>query len=161
MDPALINQENLRKTGIGPIIRGMSLKTKLMQQLQRQNSVTANAVYCHRRGVSRVYLLLQKIGYENCINTARRTTSALRTSMRQTIPTTSTMTRTPTRVRCTTCEHALRARSLRHILMLGHMHLSIVIHERTPLSRFSPLLLPPVLSCFLLFFPPPALRAVL
>ena len=38
--------------------------------------------------------LLQKTGYENCINTARRTTRALRTSMRQTTSTTSTMTRT-------------------------------------------------------------------
>ena len=33
------------------------------------------------------------------------------------------MTRTWTRARCTTPEHALRARSLRHTLMLGHMHL--------------------------------------
>ena len=37
--------------------------------------------------------------------------------------TTSTMTRTPTRARCTTPEHTLRARSLRHTLILGHMHL--------------------------------------
>ena len=58
------------------------------------NSVTANAVYCHRRRVKRVYFLLQKIGYENCTSTARRTTRALRTSMRQTTSTTSTMTRT-------------------------------------------------------------------
>ena len=43
--------------------------------------------------------------------------------MRQTTSTTSTMTRTPTRARCTTPEHALRARSLRHTLMLVHMHL--------------------------------------
>ena len=53
---------------------------------------------------------------------ARRTTWALRTSMRQTTSTTSTMTRTWTRASCTTWEHALRARSLRHTLMLGHMH---------------------------------------
>ena len=33
--------------------------------------------------------------------------------MTQTTSTTSTMTRTPTRASCTTCEHALRARSLR------------------------------------------------
>ena len=91
-----------------------SLKTNLVQKLQWQNSVTANAVYCHRRGVYRVYLLLQKNGYGNNTNTARRTTRALRTSMRQTTSTTSTMTRTWTRARCTTPEHALRARSLRH-----------------------------------------------
>ena len=41
-----------------------------------------------------------------------------------TTTTTSTMTRTPTRASCTTCEHALRARSLRrHTLMMCHMHL--------------------------------------
>ena len=34
------------------------------------NSVTANVVYCHRRVGKRVYLLLQKTGYENCTNTA-------------------------------------------------------------------------------------------
>ena len=44
--------------------------------------------------VLKIYFPLQKIGYENCINTARRTTRALRTSMRQTTSTTSTMTRT-------------------------------------------------------------------
>ena len=33
------------------------------------------------------------------------------------------MTRTWTRARCTTPEHTLRVRSLRHTLMLGHMHL--------------------------------------
>ena len=43
--------------------------------------------------------------------------------MRQTTSTTSTMTRTPTRASCTTCEHALRARSLRLFLMMCHMHL--------------------------------------
>ena len=37
--------------------------------------------------------------------------------MRQTTSTTSTMTRTPIRASCTTCEHALRARSLRHTLI--------------------------------------------
>ena len=41
--------------------------------------------------------------------------------MRQT--TSSTMTRTPTRASCTTCEHALRARSLVFLLMSSHMHL--------------------------------------
>ena len=30
---------------------GMSLTTNSVQKLQRQKSVTANAVYCHRRGV--------------------------------------------------------------------------------------------------------------
>ena len=70
-----------------------------------------------------------------------------RTSMRQTRSTTSTMTRTPTRARCTTCEHALRARSLRHTLMLGHMHLGSssesrhVIHVHVRLSLSSPLAL--------------------
>ena len=35
-----------------------------------------------------------------------------------------TTSRTPTRASCTTCEHALRARSLRrHTLMMCHMHL--------------------------------------
>ena len=41
--------------------------------------------------------------------------------MRRATSTTSTMTRTWTRAKCTTPEHALRARSLRHTLMLGHM----------------------------------------
>ena len=41
--------------------------------------------------------------------------------------TTTSTTRTMTpRARCTTPEHALRARSLRHTLMLGHMHLLCV-----------------------------------
>ena len=87
------------------------------------DSVTANTVYCHRRGVQRVYLQLQETGYENCISAAWTTTRALRTSMTQTTSTTNTMTRTPTRASCTTCEHALRARSLRHTLMMCHMHL--------------------------------------
>ena len=43
--------------------------------------------------------------------------------MTQTTSTTST--RTPTRASCTTCEHALRARSLRHTLMMCHMHLMV------------------------------------
>ena len=38
------------KTVIGPIIRGMILKINLMQNYS-DNSVTANAVYCHRRVV--------------------------------------------------------------------------------------------------------------
>ena len=37
------------KTVNGLFIRGMSLTTKLVQKLQWQNSVTANAVHCHRR----------------------------------------------------------------------------------------------------------------
>ena len=85
---------NLRKSVNGLFTCGMSLTTNLVQKLQRQNSVTANAVYCHRREVKRVYLLLQKTGHENDTNTARRTTRALRISMRQTTSTTSTMTRT-------------------------------------------------------------------
>ena len=40
----------LAKTVNGLFIRGMSLKTNLMQNYS-DNSVTANAVYCHRRGV--------------------------------------------------------------------------------------------------------------
>ena len=49
-------------------------------------------------------------------------------SVKSTCPTTENwlrklcMTRYPTRARCTICEHALRARSFRHTLMLGHMH---------------------------------------
>ena len=39
----------LAKTVIGPIIRGTILKINLMQNYS-DNSVTANAVYCHRRG---------------------------------------------------------------------------------------------------------------
>ena len=38
------------KTMNGLFIRGMSLKTNLVQNYS-DNSVTANAVYCHRRGV--------------------------------------------------------------------------------------------------------------
>ena len=56
-----------------------------------------------------VHLQLQKTGYENCVLTAWTSTRAVRTSMTQTSSTTST--RTPTRASCTTCEHALRARS--------------------------------------------------
>ena len=41
----------LAKTVNGLFIRGMSLTTNLVQKLQWQNSVTANAVHCHRRGV--------------------------------------------------------------------------------------------------------------
>ena len=61
------------------------------------------------------------------------------------------------------------ARTLSHLVMSSHtslaqdlslvINISIVIHERTSLSRFSLFLLPPVLPC-LLFLPPPALRAV-
>ena len=43
--------------------------------------------------------------------------------MRQTTSTARTMTRTPTRARCTSREHALKTRTLSHSLMLGHMHL--------------------------------------
>ena len=39
----------LRKSVNGLFTCGMSLKTNLVPKLQRQNSVTANAVYCHRR----------------------------------------------------------------------------------------------------------------
>ena len=41
--------------------------------------------------------------------------------MRQTTSTTSTMTRTWTRGRCTTPEHALRARSLRHMHLVAQV----------------------------------------
>ena len=40
--------------------------------------------------------------------------------MRQITATTSTMTRTPTRARCTTPEHALRARGFRHFDVGSH-----------------------------------------
>ena len=42
---------NLRKSVIGPIIRGMILKISLVQKVTLNNSVTTNAVYRHRRGV--------------------------------------------------------------------------------------------------------------
>ena len=71
--------------------------------------------------------------------------------MTQTTSITNTMTRTPTRASCTTCEHALRARSLRrHTFMMCHMHLMaqgvleshfirIVIHVRFSLTSPSSL----------------------
>ena len=72
--------------------------------------------------------------------------------MRQTTSTTSTMTRTPTRASCTTCEHALRARSLRlsfdvcvtctswlKVFLSLISSTFIVIHERFSLSSFSTL----------------------
>ena len=71
--------------------------------------------------------------------------------MRQTT-TTSTMTRTPTRASCTTCEHAQRARSLRlscdvcvtctswlKVFLSLISSTFIVIHERFSLSSFSTL----------------------
>ena len=42
---------NLRKSVNGLFTCGMSLTKNLVQKLQSQNSVTANAVYCHRRVV--------------------------------------------------------------------------------------------------------------
>ena len=39
------------KTVNGLFVRGMSLKTNLVQKVTVINSVTANAVYCHPRGV--------------------------------------------------------------------------------------------------------------
>ena len=45
-----MERENLRKSVNGLFICGMSLTMNLVQKLQRQNSVTANAVYSHRRG---------------------------------------------------------------------------------------------------------------
>ena len=59
------------------------------------NSVTANAVYCHRRGVQRVHLLLQKTGNGNSTTETITTTRAMRPSMR---PTTAW---TTTRAKCT------------------------------------------------------------
>ena len=72
--------------------------------------------------------------------------------MRQTTSTTSTMTRTPTRASCTTCEHALRARSLRlsfdvcvtctswfKVFLSLISSTFIVINERFSLSSFSTL----------------------
>ena len=71
--------------------------------------------------------------------------------MRQTTSTISTMTRTPTRASCT-CEHALRARSLRlsfdvcvtctswlKVFLSLISSTFIVIHERFSLSSFSTL----------------------
>ena len=70
--------------------------------------------------------------------------------MRQTTSTTSTMTRTPTRASCTTCEHALRARSFRlsfdvcvtctswlKVFLSLISSTFIVIHERFSSSSFS------------------------
>ena len=54
----------------GLIIRGMSLKNQFGAQVSVMNSVTANAVYRHRRVCKKVYLLLQKIGYGNDTKTA-------------------------------------------------------------------------------------------
>ena len=72
--------------------------------------------------------------------------------MRQTTSSTSTMTRTPTTARCTTPEHALRARSLRlsfdvcvtctswlKVFLSLISSTFIVIHERFSLSSFSTL----------------------
>ena len=50
MDLTLMERENLRQSVNRLFICGMSL-TNLVQKLQRQYSVTANAVYCHRRVV--------------------------------------------------------------------------------------------------------------
>ena len=47
-----------------------------------------------RADAAEAHMSTGKTGYVNCINTARRTTRALRTSMRQTTSTTRTMTRT-------------------------------------------------------------------
>ena len=51
MDLTLMERGNLRKSVNGLLTCGMSLTTNLVQKLQLQNSVTANAVYCHRRVV--------------------------------------------------------------------------------------------------------------
>ena len=51
MDLTLMERGNLRKSVNGLLICGMSLTTNLVQKLQRQNSGTANAVHCPRRGV--------------------------------------------------------------------------------------------------------------
>ena len=50
MDLTLIERGNLRKSVNRLFTCGMSLTTNLVQELQRQNSVTANAVHCRRRG---------------------------------------------------------------------------------------------------------------
>ena len=50
-DLTLMERGNLRKSMNGLFTSGMSLTMNLVQKLQRQNSVTANAVCCHRRGV--------------------------------------------------------------------------------------------------------------
>ena len=55
MDLTLMERGNLRKSVNGLFTCGRSLTTKLVQKLQRQNSVTANAVYCHRRGVKSLH----------------------------------------------------------------------------------------------------------
>ena len=51
MDLTLMERGNLRKSVNGLLTCGMSLTMNLVQKLQRQISVTANAFYCHRRGV--------------------------------------------------------------------------------------------------------------
>ena len=51
MDLTLIERGNLRKSVNGLFTCGMSFTTNLVQNLQWQNLVAANAVYCHRRGV--------------------------------------------------------------------------------------------------------------
>ena len=51
MDLTQMERGNLRKSVNCPFTCGMSLTTNLVQKLQWQNSVTANAVHCHRRGV--------------------------------------------------------------------------------------------------------------
>ena len=121
MDLTLIERGNLRKTMNGLFIRGMSLKTNLVQNYSdhfgnsQRNSLSPTE--CVKSIPPSTENWLRKL----CTYTARRTTRALRTSMTQT--TSTRMTRTWTRANCTTPDHALRARSLRHTLMLGHMHL--------------------------------------
>ena len=49
MDVTLIERVKPAKTVIGLVIRGMSLKTNFGAKVTVINSVTANAVYRHRR----------------------------------------------------------------------------------------------------------------
>ena len=163
MDPALIDRGNLRKRWLGQLfVDGVS---KLIWcKSYSDNSVTANAVYCHRRGVLRVYLQIQKTGYGNTTTKTITMTRAMKTSMR---PTTAWTTDTRNMHITWACTES--AQSLSHFVhLVSHAphgssseshHFPSMYMCVSPWVHLSHLLLRSVLTCLLLFLPPPALRA--
>ena len=109
------------KISEGSTYCGMSLTTNLVQKSQRQNSVTVNAVYCHRRGCKSIPPTtenwLRKLftySKKNYMSTDdKHETNHINNKYNDTNMNTRKM---------HTLEHALRSRSLRHTLMSGHMH---------------------------------------
>ena len=113
------------------------------------NSVTANAVYCHRRGVkslppnteNRLRKRYDENDFNNMSNETKRETNYSMNNKWNDVNTHNYM-----QSQSTYAELAHSAHSCTHVQVVSHLigsrsvschFISIVIHERTSLSRFS------------------------